>query len=105
MRRILLILICISVGNTALAQELNCTFTIDAAQTGQPNLQVFRTLETQLMEFVNNTKWTDKTYNNQERIDCNMSLVISNIDGDSFTGTLQVQSSRPIFDSTYDSPV
>lgn len=105
MRRILLILICIATGNLTVAQELNCTFTIDAAQTGQPNLQLFRTLETQLREFVNNTKWTDKNYKNQERIDCNMSLVISNLDGDSFTGTLQVQSSRPIFDSTYDSPV
>lgn len=105
MRRILLILICIAATNLSQAQELNCTFAIDAEQTGQPNLQVFRTLETQLKEFVNNTKWTGKAYKNQERIDCNMSLVISNFDGDSFTGTLQVQSSRPIFDSTYDSPV
>ena len=105
MRRILLILICIATGNLVQAQELNCTLAIDAAQTGQPNLQLFKTLETQLKEFVNNTKWTDKTYKTQERIDCNMSLVISNLDGDSFTGTLQIQSSRTIFDSTYDSPV
>lgn len=87
------------------AQELNCSITIDAAQTGQPNLQLFKTLETQLKEFVNNTKWTDRVYKNQERIDCNMSLVISSMDGESFTATLQVQSSRPVFGSTYDSPV
>lgn len=105
MRRILLILICIGFVTASKAQELNCTVTIDAAQTGQPNLQVFRTLETQLKEFVNNTKWTNKVYKNQERIDCNMSLVINNFDGDSFSGSLQIQSSRPIFDSTYDSPV
>lgn len=105
MRKILLILICIATSNLTQAQELNCTLTIDATQTGQPNLQLFRTLETQLKEFVNNTKWTDKTYKNQERIDCNMSLVISSIDGDNFSGTLQIQSSRPVFDSTYDSPV
>ncbi|QAA80650.1 DUF4835 family protein [Aequorivita sp. H23M31] len=105
MRRILLILICIATANLTLAQELNCTLTIDAAQTGQPNLQLFRTLETQLREFINNTKWTDKTFKNQERIDCNMTLVISSIDGENFNGTLQIQSSRPIFDSTYDSPV
>ena len=90
---------------SANSQELNCTISIDAAQTGQPNLQIFRTLETQLREFVNNTKWTDKEYKNQERIDCNMSLVISKYDSDTFTATLQIQSSRPIFDSTYDSPV
>ncbi len=105
MRRFLLILICIATANLTQAQELNCTLTIDAAQTGQPNLQLFRTLETQLREFINNTKWTDKTYKNQERIDCNMTLIISNLDGENFSGTLQIQSSRPTFDSTYDSPV
>jgi len=87
------------------AQELNCTVSIDAQQTGQPNLQVFRTLETQLREFVNNTSWTDRVYKTQERIDCNMSMIISQMDGDNFQATLQIQSSRPIFESTYDSPV
>lgn len=105
MRKFLLFLLCTIAVFSAQAQELNCTVTIDAEQTGQPNLQIFRTLETQLREFVNNTKWTDKTYKNQERIDCNMSLIISQFDGDTFTATLQIQSSRPIFDSTYDSPV
>lgn len=90
---------------SAAAQELNCTVTIDAEQTGQPNLQVFRTLETQLREFVNNTKWTDREYKNQERIDCNMTLVINQYDGDTFAGTLQIQSSRPVYASTYDTPV
>lgn len=105
MRRIFFFLICILAVNIGKSQELNCTFSIDAAQTGQPNLQLFQTLETQLKEFVNNTKWTDKTYKTQELIDCNMTLVINNLDGENFTGTLQIQSSRPIFDSTYDSPV
>ncbi len=87
------------------AQELNCTVSIDAQQTGQHNLQVFRTLETQLREFVNNTSWTDRVYKTQERIDCNMSMIISQMDGDNFQATLQIQSSRPVFESTYDSPV
>ena len=105
MRRIFLILIFIAATNLTQSQELNCTVAIDAMQTGQPNLQLFRTLETQIREFVNNTKWTDKTYKNQERIDCNMTFVITNLDGENFSATLQIQSSRPIFDSTYDSPV
>lgn len=105
MRKIILIFICVLSVFITQAQELNCSVSIDAAQTGQPNLQLFRTLETQLKEFINNTKWTDREFKNQERIDCNMSLVISNMDGEDFTATLQVQSSRPIFESTYDSPV
>ena len=105
MRKFLLFLVVAIATVSGRAQELNCTVNIDAEQTGQPNLQIFKTLETQLREFVNNTKWTDRDYKNQERIDCNMSLVISSYDGDTFTGTLQIQSSRPAFGSTYDSPV
>ncbi len=105
MRRLFLIFSFLVAVYSVDAQELNCTLTIDAEQTGQPNQQVFRTLEQQLTEFINNTKWTDRVYKNQERIDCNMSIIISEYSGDSFSATLQVQSSRTIFDSTYDSPV
>jgi len=87
------------------AQELNCTVSINADQTGQPNLQVFRTLETQLKEFVNNTVWTDKTYKNQERIDCNMAIIITEFDSNIFKATIQIQASRPVFQSTYSSPI
>ncbi len=105
MRKFLLFILCVAATFSAQAQELNCTVNIDAEQTGQPNLQIFNTLETQLREFINNTKWTDREYKNQERIDCNMSLIISEYNGDLFTATLQIQSSRPVYGSTYDTPV
>lgn len=105
MRKFILFIFCSLSVLSAKSQELNCTVTIDAVQTGQPNQQVFKTLETQLREFIINTKWTDREYKNQERIDCNMTLVVSQYDGDTFAATLQIQSSRPVFDSTYDSPV
>lgn len=105
MRNFILTIGCLLSALMLQAQELNCSLTIDARQTGQPNQQVFKTLESQLIEFINNRQWTDKVYKTQERIDCNMSLIISRMDGEDFTATLQVQSSRPVFDSTYDSPV
>lgn len=87
------------------AQELNCTISINAEQTGQPNNQIFRTLETQLTEFVNTTIWTDKNYKNQERIECNMSIIISEFDSNLFTATIQIQASRPVYQSSYTSPI
>lgn len=104
MRRFLLLLILIA-GVQLQAQELNATVTIDAEQTGQPNLQVFRTLEGELTEFLNNTTWTNEEYKVQERIDCNFTLIIRDFESDAFTGTLQIQASRPIYGSLYDSPV
>lgn len=105
MRKIYIIFFLLLLSISVKAQELNCTFNIDAQLTGQPNIQIFKTLEQQLTEFITNTTWTDKVYKNQERIDCNMSLIIKEYDGTSFSGTLQIQSSRPIFESSYDSPV
>ena len=105
MRRLILLFTILVASTTTFSQELNCTVTIDAEQTGQPNQQVFRTLQQQLTDFLNNTKWTDKVYKNQERIDCNFSLIITSYESDAFNATLQVQASRPVYGSTYDSPI
>lgn len=105
MRKIYLLLIfCVSAVSLQ-AQELNATVNIDAQQTGQPNYQVFRTLKDQLTEFLNNTRWTTQEIMNQERIDCNFTLIIQSFESTTFTGSLQVQSSRTVYGSTYDSPV
>lgn len=87
------------------AQELNCEVIINADQTGQSNLTVFKTLQTSLSEFVNKTTWTGATYQNQERINCSIFINISSFDNETFTGTIQVQSSRPVFGSSLISPV
>ena len=62
------------------AQELNCNLVVNAQQTGNENVQVFKTLEKQLNEFINNTRWTDKSFALQERIDCSMIINIQNMD-------------------------
>mgnify|MGYP002414164852 CR=1 FL=1 len=104
LRNLLLLLFCLCSVYVE-AQELNATVTIDAEQTGQPNAQVFRTLKDQLTELLNETQWTNRTFTNQERIDCNFTLILQGFESTSFSGSLQVQSSRTVFGSTYDSPV
>lgn len=105
MRRFLIIGILLSIAFSVEAQELNATVTVDASQTSQPDNQVFRTLETQLSEFITNTKWTNKIYKNQERIDCNFTLIITDFESTAFSGSLQIQASRPVYNSSYDSPI
>ena len=103
MHKLVLILLFCSLSLTA--QELNCTVTINAEQTGQSNLQVFRTLKSELTEFMNNTTWTDLNIKQQERIDCSFVIIVSNINSDAFTASIQVQSSRPVFNATYNTPI
>lgn len=105
MHKLLVITILFLSALTLQAQELNCTVTVDAQRTGQPNQQIFRTLEKQLTEFVNNTNWTTKEVKNQERIDCNMSIIINEYDSNVFKASIQIQASRPVFGSVYDSPI
>lgn len=104
MHKFILILL---LGCTSLlfSQELNCNLVVNAQQTGNENVQVFKTLERQLTEFINNTQWTNKTVNAQERIDCSMVINVMDYNSDSFQATIQVQSSRPVFNSTYNTPV
>ena len=87
------------------SQELNCEVIVNAQQTGNENVQVFKTLERQLKEFINNTQWTNKIYKAQEKIECSMNIIITDYNGDNFQASIQVQSSRPVFNSTYSTPV
>ena len=104
MRNFILILF-LSLSFYTFSQELNCEVVVNAQQTGNENLPVFKTLEKQLKEFINNTKWTNRTFTPQERINCSMVINVSAYNNDSFIASLQVQSSRPVFNSSYVTPV
>ena len=87
------------------AQQLNCTVTVNAQKMGNPNQQIYKTLETSLNEFVNKTDWTEQNYKQQEKINCSMYITLMSHSSDQFTATIQVQSSRPVFNSSYETPV
>ena len=104
MYKIVTFLVLMTFGLTQ-AQQLNCTVTVNAQQLSNANLQVFKTLETSISEFVNKTDWTGQSFKQSEKINCSMYITVSTNSADQFTATLQVQSSRPIFNSSYASPV
>tara|TARA_B110000003_G_scaffold256602_1_gene274231 strand:- start:786 stop:1676 length:891 start_codon:yes stop_codon:yes gene_type:complete len=87
------------------SQELNCNVIVNAQQTGNENVQVFKTLEKQLNEFVNNTRWSSKIFEIQERIECSMVINIQNYQSDAFQASIQIQSARPVYNSFYSSTV
>ena len=86
-------------------QELNCTVKINYERITDANPQVFKTLERSLNDFVNNTRWSARNFDRDERIDCSMFINVSAYDNNSFTSTMQILSSRPIYNSTYSSPI
>lgn len=92
-------------SHTTIAQQLKSTVSINSQRLGNPNLQVFKTLETSLTDFINKTDWTGQNLQQNERINCSFFINLTSGGNDEFSGTLQIQSSRPIFDSSYTSPV
>jgi len=92
-------------GKNAAAQELNATVNILSPAVQMTNKQIFETLETSIRQFVNSYKWTNLNYELEERIDCAFILTINNYDNNTFSGTMQVQYSRLIYNSDYNSPV
>jgi hypothetical protein len=68
--------------------------------------QKLQTLQKSVREFVNNRKWTNEVFTEDERIEFNISFnILSKVSTDRYAGTLQIQYSRPVFNSSYYSPI
>jgi hypothetical protein len=87
------------------AQELNCVVSINTTQIQGTNKEdVFNTLETAIREFMNNTVWTNNVFEVNERIECNLLFNITKeVTAGVYKGTLNVQSRRPVYASSYNS--
>ncbi len=83
-------------------QELRCQINVTASQVQGSNKTVYDAMRKNLYEFVNNKKWTDHIFDEEERIDCSfMFRITDQISTDEFRGTLTVQARRPVFGSAY----
>lgn len=90
------------VSATAGAQELNCQVEVNAQKIeGGSQKSVFQTLQEAITEYMNETHFSNATFANNEKIDCRLYLTVSEYTDDRITGDLQVQLSRPVYNSTY----
>lgn len=88
------------------SQELLATVQVNSQQIAGSNTQIFKTLEKNLRDFINNTSWTGKKLQNFEKIKCNFAIVISERAGTgNFQASIIVQASRPVFGTTYETPL
>ena len=105
MRKLVFLFTLILFTTNVNSQELNFLVNINYDQVSGSNVQVFKTLQTALTEFINQTKWTNRIVQTEEKVDCAMNIIINSRDNNNFTATLQVQSSRPVYGSTYTTPL
>ncbi|MDR0296371.1 MAG: DUF4835 family protein [Prevotellaceae bacterium] len=106
MKKILFIILALSLLAEAGAQELRCGLSVNYSKIQGTNQSIFTTLQKDLQDFVNNTAWTNNLFATDERIECNIFINITEqLSANEFRATLQVQSSRPVFGSTFITPM
>lgn len=104
--RLLVVLILLLFPSVASAdgEELNATVNLNASKVQGSNTEVFTILQDALSEFINSYKWTNNTYEENERIVCSFNFVVNSYANDgSFDCSLMVQATRPVFGSSYNS--
>ncbi|HIY36824.1 MAG TPA: DUF4835 family protein [Candidatus Paraprevotella stercorigallinarum] len=94
-------------GQHASAQELNAKVVINRSQISNTTEAVFEALQNSLTAFLNERQWTKMTYEDYERINCTFSITLKTYSetDNSFTGSIQVQSVRPVYNSNYSTTV
>lgn len=102
-KKIVWILLLMGLGKVQ-AQELNARVTVLAPQVSNMNKPTLEALQRTIRDFLNNNKFSSESYKPQERIDCSFVITINSWDGGSgYIAEAQIQSSRPVFNSSYNS--
>lgn len=104
-RYILVALAALAGVGMACAQELKCDVEINSTQIQNTSKEVFTTLQQAIADYMNTTKWTDAQFSANEKIECRMYFTIKSYTDNLMSGDLQVQSSRPVYNSSYTTTV
>ncbi len=95
--------LCLTSLIAGFSQELNCRVVIDHRQITISDPGIFDEMETDIAEFINNRKWTNDVFQEEERINCNFLITISEMPSIGvYEATVQILSSRPIYGTEYE---
>ncbi len=103
--KIVVVLLCITINLNSIAQELNCKVEINSQQVGGTNQSVFQVLEQAINEYMNTNIFTNAQFAVNEKIECRMLFTIKEVNDNIYTGDLQVQATRPVYNSSYTTTV
>lgn len=86
---------------TMRGQELNCQVEINSSQVQGTNKSVFETLQSAIADYMNTNTFTSAQFGANEKIDCRLYFTIKEVNDQTFTGDLQVQMTRPVYNASY----
>lgn len=100
-RHFLILTSTIFVWFPAYSQELKAEVEVNASAIEGSSKSVFETLQSSISEYINNRTWTTTQFSPNERIECRFYFVAKEYKDDRIKGDLQIQLSRPVYNSTY----
>jgi len=106
-KKILILTCCVLTAAFVQGQEIQARLTVITSKIStQVDKKVFQTLQTALTNFLNSRRWTNDVFQPSEKIECNFLLNIDQDLGNNlYKAKLTVQAARPIYNTTYDSPI
>src|SRR5215203_2227224 len=104
MKKLLVLFVLAIFASQIEAQELQAKLSLISNKVSKVDKKIFQTLQTGLINFLNNRKWSPNTYQPNEKIKCNFLISIDEELGDNaYKASLTIQASRPIYNSAYES--
>lgn len=100
-----LLLVFVFFAPKAKAQEMNCMVSISTPGLSETDRLVMQTLQRDLFEFVNQRNWTQYQFDSRERIEASIMITINERSGDEYKGNIQIQSRRPVYHTSYSTPL
>ncbi|MEG0010989.1 MAG: DUF4835 family protein [Muribaculaceae bacterium] len=98
---IALLLITLLLPISGIAQELNCKVEINSDKVSNVSKEVFKTLENAMSEYMNTNRWSNAQFLGNEKIGCTLFFTIKSYADNIMSGDLQIQSTRPVYNSSY----
>ncbi|WP_421877443.1 DUF4835 family protein [Marinoscillum sp.] len=102
----LIIGLCLMISSSVFSQELNCRVVVNADRIQTTERNVFTDMETAFAQFINNRKWTEDEFTQEERIDCNIIITLDPNESVPSSGrwgaSVQILSSRPVYNTDYE---
>lgn len=106
MKKIIILFLCLFAGIRAVsAQELNAKVSVRSERLQGVDPKIFESLQASLIQMLNTNKWTEDNYKPFEKIEVNFLLNLTGRTNNVYKGTLTIQASRPVFNTSYMSPI
>jgi hypothetical protein len=106
MRKTIILISVIFYSLLTSGQEFRCNVSVSSSRIEGTYKQIFESMRKDIYEFMNNRKWSDNVFTMDERIECTLFIQITDqLSANEFKGTMQVQLNRPVFNSSYNTPL